>query len=89
MPKKNIYGAGGRDRPHILSREVTVDRQATLDVVRQGDCGVLDRSTTHGAAAPADHAVIVPMLSDVDTARRSPSGLLMPDRAGRLRGRGT
>ena len=58
---------------HILSREVSVDRDATLDVVRQA---IAEFSIDHPVVVrlyPADHAVIVPMLlpGEGDAGRRS------------------
>ncbi len=51
---------------HILSHDVTVNREATMDVVKQA---IAEFSIDHPVTVrlnPADHAVIVPMLHAVE-----------------------
>lgn len=69
--EENISALAVAIARHILSREVTVDRQATLDVVRQAIAEFSIDQPLTVRLHPADHAVIVPMLGDGDTARRS------------------
>jgi flagellar biosynthesis/type III secretory pathway protein FliH len=71
--EENIAALAVAIARHILSREVAVDREATLGVVQQA---IAEFSIDHPVTVrlhPADHAVIVPMLlpGEGDPGRRS------------------
>lgn len=60
--EENITALAVAIARHILSREVTVDREATMDVVKQA---IAEFSLDHPVTVrmhPADHAVIMPLL---------------------------
>jgi flagellar biosynthesis/type III secretory pathway protein FliH len=70
--EENISALAVAIARHILAREVTVDRESTMDVVRKA---IAEFSIDHPVTVrlhPADYAVIMPMLvnSGADTSRR-------------------
>jgi len=70
--EENITALAVAVARHILSREVTVDREATMDVVKQAIAEFSIEQPVTVRLHPADHAAIVPMLlsGEIESVRR-------------------